>query len=534
MRHCLCILILATAAATVAPPADAADPPANRMQQFLKRFPAADTNGDGVLTVEEARDYAKKARDARSTRTARRKPGRMIDTFASLKLADLIKPGQTVPRQYSPVVLTGKQLPMFNRLDPKLLVAFRYADGGWRQIPVQVDQRAMKDYRNDVYGFGSSYSGDRGGWKPRSWRAVVYCDPATYTGADPDGLLDALDEVVFMHRDAGDEAPAEARPDGVAAGNAAAVTLTDPIGGETRHVYLFRSAGTLAADAGVRYVNYRFKLASGKPYKGGYNLGTGTNPERSTVETGHYKIGFSDRAIVDVLAIKPPAGNGADILDQRKALFAPGVPVRSVLTFSRGEGAFICNINGPVRAIRAWVGCNSGPLVEHVHIFYAQREEATVHLRVHGIGGLVSFIDYSAAAIGMTYHSNVVPAGVVIDGQPDAVPVTAPAWEMVTGAPGTVVRIDRLITNAIDPRGVGAYYRDEAAPSVLQVSGDRHAYGACGVWIKGGIADTQPWTGGVHAVRKVNIFAPTAPSPATAAALLAGELKPVRAKAARR
>ena len=113
--------------------------------------------------------------------------------------------------------------------------------------------------------------------------------------------------------------------------------------------------------------------------------------------------------------------NGPDILDRNKALFAPGVCGRSEDTFDDAEGAFLANINGPVRAIRSYIGANSGPYTERTHIFYAQREDIVTDLRVHPIPGVMSFFDYSNAAIGMQYTNDRNLAGVPIDGVPDTV-----------------------------------------------------------------------------------------------------------------
>ncbi len=38
-------------------------------------------------------------------------------------------------------------------------------------------------------------------------------------------------------------------------------------------------------------------------------------------------------------------------------------------TFSAAEGAFIVNKSGPVRALRAYIGANSGPYTGRLHVF---------------------------------------------------------------------------------------------------------------------------------------------------------------------
>ena len=101
-----------------------------------------------------------------------------------------------------------------------------------------------------------------------------------------------------------------------------------------------------------------------------------------------------------------------DILDRAKAQFAPGNCGRSEDTFNDAEGAFIANKSGPVRAIRSYIGANSGPLTQREHIFYERREDIRTFLRVHAIPGIMDYFDYSPAASGMTYKNNVNTGGV--------------------------------------------------------------------------------------------------------------------------
>ncbi len=91
------------------------------------------------------------------------------------------------------------------------------------------------------------------------------------------------------------------------------------------------------------------------------------------------------------------------------------------------------NRSGPVRGIRAFLGANSGPMTERQQVFYAGREEDTIYLRVHPIPSVMSFMDYSAAASGMTYRNNNNLAGVTINGVADSVTPGALTWESVDG-----------------------------------------------------------------------------------------------------
>jgi hypothetical protein len=244
-----------------------------------------------------------------------------------------------------------------------------------------------------------------------------------------------------------------------------------------------------------------------------------------------YTRHFSDRWISDGLAIKSPFGSGADILDMHKKLFAPGVPARSVKTFCAGEGAFITNKSGPVRAIRSVIGCNSGPLTQETLLFYDRREDCRIFLRVHAIPGVVNFIDYSAAAKGMRYHSNFHPDGAVIDGQPDPMRAGLPSWEMVRGKPGTLVTLHRLLTN-LPGQAPTMYYLDAETPVIPQISGDGHAYASSGPWFFRPIPNTDPRRpgAGIFAAQRIHFYEHAAAPPDTARRRLAEAAFPLVAR----
>ena len=204
-----------------------------------------------------------------------------------------------------------------------------------------------------------------------------------------------------MGIDAGIKAPAGSAPPGIVAGSGVEVKVVDSIGEPSpAYVYLFRQTGNLDPSAGRRYVDYRFNLLSGD-YKSTYKLGAGPNPEDSTVTTDFYRHRFTDRWIDDDAGDhRPSRPAGADILDRHKNLFAPGNCVRSENTFSNGEGAFIVNKNGPVRAIRSYIGANSGTYTHREHSSIERRQDMTTFLRVHAIPGVMDFFDYSAGRDG--------------------------------------------------------------------------------------------------------------------------------------
>ena len=281
---------------------------------------------------------------------------------------------------------------------PNRLVGFAFHYGMWQQVPIQVDERAVLDLS-----------------KPKNARTsgrttLFYTDPNTWTGADPDATFDANDEVAFMARDMygtarsidDDERDVHytlSEPPHVVPGSGVQVRVSDPLVADSGSwMYLFESDGTLDPAAGrAALVNYQFVLLSGN-YKSTYKISAGPNPENSTVTTSRYSAHFADRWVHDELWITAGNATNVDILDVHKSGFA-GNCGRSEATFSRGPGAFIANKSGPVRAIRSYLGANSGTYTQRDEIMYEGRMDVTTHLRVHAIPPLRDWMDYSAAAV---------------------------------------------------------------------------------------------------------------------------------------
>jgi hypothetical protein len=406
-------------------------------------------------------------------------------------LAGGLLTGCAAERPEDPVVLTGAATPRLVGADPGQVVAFRWLSNAWAQVPVQVDERAQID-------LGKVYN-----QPAKGLTSLTYTDPGTFAGPDPDPKVDADDEIAFMGFDGGAQAPAGAAPPGVVAGSGEEIRIGDSLGNPLpAFIYLFRQTGGLDPGAGRSYVSYSFGLKSG-PYKTTYKLAAGPNPEDSTVTTAAYTRHFSDRWVDDGLQLRTQGSSGADILDRHKALFAPGTCGRSEDTFSAGEGAFIVNKSGPVRALRAYIGANSGPYTERLHVFYQRREDITTTLRVHAIPGIMDFFDFSPAASGMTYRNNLNPDGVKVDGLPDSPALGALTWESVDGDQGGLAQVQETTTN-VPGFTSSAYYLDQKTPATsaeTQCTGDGAAYGASGPRITQAIPNTDPTIGAASSLR---------------------------------
>jgi hypothetical protein len=411
--------------------------------------------------------------------------------LAALALAAPAAPAAPLNRPDDPVVVTGAGVPTLVGAATDRIAAFAWS-GSWQQIPVQVDERKLVDLRT-AYPTPFSCGGNSLCYAPFSTPAKLrYADAGTRIGADPNPAFDADDEIAFMAKDAGAApAGAAADPAGVVAGSRREIAITDPLDGGRGYVYLFRHDGSLDPAAGQSYVTYTFSLATG-PYLTTYKHAAGSNTETSSVATPYYSRAFIDRWRESELRVLRSGASGADILDRNENQFFPDYCGRSRLTFAQGEGAFLTNRSGPVRAIRAFVGANSGPMTEHQQVFYEGREEDTTWLRVHSIPAVMSFLDYSAAASGMTYRNNNNPAGVTIDGVADTVAAGPLTWESVDGAQGAVTSVHTWSTT-VSPGKFTSFYRDSASPPAGQTpcEGDSGYYGASGPYVNGSIASTD-------------------------------------------
>ena len=412
-----------------------------------------------------------------------------------------VSPAAAAPitRPADPVVLTGADLPSLVNGVRTTIVGFRWTGTAWVQLPIQIDERAVVNFGKIYNNPSASFYGSQ----PGLVNQLVYTSGNTWTGNDPDPKFDSNDELAFMARDAGTLSPGGSQPAGTALGTGVQVQITDPLApGAEGYVYLYRKSvgSVLKQGANAHYVKYVFKLLAGG-YKTTYQLTSGPNLENTLVTGASYRHHFADRWASDRLEITTGGATGVDILDRHKALFAPGTCVRSEDTFDApgpfgtSEGAFVTNKVGPVRAIRSYVGANSGPSTQRTHVFYDRREDIRTDLRVHSIGSIADFMDYSPAASGMTYRNEFNQGGLTIDGNPDSPVGGVPSWEQVTGPQGTINQVGTL-TTTWTPASVVPYYLDDSTPSTPQCTGDGAAYGSSGVFINSTLPVTDPALGG--------------------------------------
>ena len=369
---------------------------------------------------------------------------------------DLASSSATLARQHDPVVITGGLLS--NLIGGSLDDIFVYAYQGATptQIPFQIDER------------------DEGG---------IFI-------AVEDGLLDNNDELVFMAMDGGGWAN---RPSldvgGTSITPTYVIALHDPISDTHAWAYVFSSPAlsrTFTAD----YVSYD----------------EGTDRIASP---GRYAVGFSAaHPFRDYLTL---GDSSVDVLDREKLRIAGTVSIPPFPTVSISadeeditqDGVHV--LDGPVRVTRVstlTLSVGPGVSVQRTSTLFAYRSLVvqpipfTVPSAPFQIDHLRISVDWNEQASGMTYYDANNPAGVAIDGSPDAVIVTPPTrWTQVTGVTGAVVNVSQV------PVGLGGtqstYYKDDSTVD-SDDTGDRRSYGDAGCQVDGPSAGTYTLLGHMY------------------------------------
>ena len=426
----------------------------------------------------------------------------LLFIFVSSLLAAALTPAGAsasiaASRASDPIVVAGARVPALLGTSPQRILAYRYASGRLRQVPLQVDERKLFDV-------GNAYRPAL----PSGEQTLVYADAQMSAGADNDLGFDSNDELALLGSSVGGKAPRSvALPRELRGRPHQWLKVRDPISGASGYLLLGAARPGIKVDqsAGSHPLSYKFALASGLPYSS-YRLAEGPNPEASTLTTPNYSLGFSDRWMKDRLKIRAGKSTGVDILDMHKAMVSAGSCGRSERTFSDGEGAFLTNRVGPVRAIRDFIGANSGPYTERRELMYPGREDVETFLRVHAIPQVVDFLDYSAAASGMTYRNNRNRAGVKVDGRPDVLVAGPPTWSQLSGDQGTLTIVYSHATNIVGLSMTG-YYVDSTTPTDPQCTGDDASYASSGGAVTSGLVSTEPRESGYsHFSNAWNIY----------------------------
>ena len=416
-------------------------------------------------------------------------------------------------REAEPIILTGDDLPTWSRLaatgtpnpypsgaldgvrdahngtivvppDARTgvpvdeVAAFRWEEGAWREVPVQVDERFPWFLANANSDFGM-YSGTDTeltyAWDVEAWKRTAGTCAAAYADGDgpmPDPVpgLDDDDEVVLMASDAGSaQAPAGAAPEG-AIGGGQELVVADPLDpGVLRYAYLFRLEGGSSFDADNGYVRFerdadadeyidRRSFRDDDPEKlGSSNTGYGPNlagtvceegpdgevvvrestdrfpRDGHVVRTAAYEQRATGRWMLRELRVADPDQAwtyGPDLIDRWKGRAFQQSPDSSIslVGFEDEQVNWEANSTilgwrvGAVRAIREVWGADSGTNVTKTETYYRDGIVHRYRVRVHPIppDGLYTSWDYNAG-VAERYYNALNPEGVPIDGVNDDV-----------------------------------------------------------------------------------------------------------------
>ena len=385
-------------------------------------------------------------------------------------------------RAEMPVVLSGDDLGSLQGLPVDRVVGFRWVNDNWQQIPIQIDERHWKT-AFDLYG--------KDNIDPMFdiLDLLAYADENTYSGSDEDTSLDGNDELVFMAYTSGNKYNGEESPNNTI-GEPYEVALTDVLSNSTRYVYFFEQDGSYNLSAGMNLVDYDYNLLAPGPFKDAYVLND-YNPEDSYINTDYYQQHYSDDWLRDGLTLKTGNTPDDDLLDYHKNQFNPGNCARHPGTFSAGSGMHVASFDGPIRAVRSWIGANSGNLITRTHFFYEQMDEVVTNFRVHSIRSFMGYFDFSTKAAGMTWYNEHNLEGFAVDGNPDPVDTTYANWSLMAGEQGSILINNRIESNfPVDT--IFSYYSDQANSPIDQCIGDQNEVAAHGWWIGQRLPNTDP------------------------------------------
>jgi hypothetical protein len=414
-------------------------------------------------------------------------------------------------RIYEPVVIPGAKIFSANGLPVSELFVYAYKNNSWTMIPFQIDER-VRLIDPDLTKEGND--------RIRHFYVIdninpEYARPDTLPGFDKD------DELVFMLRDAGDQAPSDAwisNPES-RLNSRHEIILTDPLTGEKAYVYLFQS-NTLSMPAEVAN-----------------HYGMQFDPETHTVQSLAYSMRISrENGLVQDIAIKAPYGSGLDIFDTQK------MRMNGYLDWGRGiqlyfgrndansasEIIFVVYPNETylsytahpvvraIREVRQGLGNNKFGFVYESTEFYLTTknypfsgsfvggtvldpdsirealQDPAVEVAIE-IDYLRQSWDFSANASGMKFY-NPHNSGITVDGVQETVNSAVDVipgqrlqtWAMITGSQGTLFNFFDFAESRWD--NVSLYYYDnlnggQADQNILIAldSGDGVSYGDNGL-----------------------------------------------------
>ncbi|MFQ5855209.1 MAG: hypothetical protein ACE5LU_06155 [Anaerolineae bacterium] len=352
----------------------------------------------------------------------------LVTLVATAITPPLSRSGQSVVDDpVRPVIVSGTEIGAFLGTPVDELFVYAYGIDTWTQIPFQIDEKTLNEDGKRVY------------------------------TSEGDGQIEADEELVFMLKDMGEQAPPAAWLDGALTDYSIELTV-NARDGSPRWAYLFHGP-ELSQMFTEDYVRF-------------------SGPAQRVIAE-RYEAGFLDNgAGLGELRLN---GSGVDILDRTKVRLQVVVLAifRRTITEDDIEGEPVVPVkDGPVRLIRGEAGGFA-----YGSLFQEQNEISLSDVPVPG-ASLESFRvswDFNEQIVATSTLTVYLDANmsepVVIDGQPDAVPTQpVPAWRQISHPTGTII-----VT--IDLSSVGGtqrnYYRDDDTFDNND-TGDGRSYGDTG------------------------------------------------------
>lgn len=341
---------------------------------------------------------------------------------------------KTLDRPWQPVVLDAGAFPELHATPVEHIHVFAYRsspEGGvWERIPFQIDEKDSADY--------FSFPHNR--------------------------VFDGFDQLVFMARDMGDQAPPEAWVDDVASRGHPRIEI------EVRD-------GLDPTQKAWAYLYVSSSLASQPSFSYGLSVNW-KSPDSNWVETNAYAVGFAPSGLIGDARIKPEGGGtGVHLVDTQKLrmvgpfrhqalkfyLGKTGNPPGNERDFFRRVPDSTKVIGGEVRVVvREWVQLwimgvmplpVGFPLTTYFYPYSVSFGGAIDSTSMPAdteiwLDLVRQSLDLTPQAQGMRFYNAYNSDGLLVDGVPDS-PVTTlqtPGldWAMVTGEQGTIVTLTRV------------------------------------------------------------------------------------------
>jgi hypothetical protein len=384
-----------------------------------------------------------------------------IALSSAFGVAGIYAQTKSLDRDLEPVIMPGSVFPEFSGVPVSELFLFAYRSGVWEQIPFQIDEK-------DASG--------------------------SFFVQDETVGLDANDELVFMAKDAGDQAFTWI-DDIISQGFLRyEIKITDPLdSGKMAWVYLYRS-NTLALVPNLTdYVTY-FESKTGN---------AGEDTVRSLFyEIAHFTNGFPKDLIIPTSA----GGNGQDLLDiikfraKARLLFTVNITEESIVV-DESQGDLVRFKDGLVRVIReidATLNASVLTLSFSTPPAFYYPYSTSIDIRIPDLSpasvssGRMSFdLNANASNPSMKFVSaNNPEPGFMIDGVPETPQKEVDSllpdnnWIYINGNQGTIVHLFPFSTSVGGSRSL--FYNDNSAVDDGD-TGDKMSFGDTGIDISGGI-----------------------------------------------